>query len=189
LYSIYARSRLNPWYKHRLFLMQWLAPRCVPSGIRQGEANITLDRLGGDHGWCLRNEVNAASGTGCLEAACQGYYPALQHFRIVDISDRAVRELITLCRQEGIGLTLLLTPEGKIFQSWYSPAARQLIDRYCQELSRTYDVSLVDARDWLGEEQFVDSHHTRVSGAEAFTRRLGSDVLQPFVEDRLSRSW
>jgi hypothetical protein len=163
--------------------MDCLVPRWVPSALRIGESSITLDPLGGDHNWCVRDGSTICARQ-CLEVAREGYYPALQQFRIADISDRAVRELIALCRQEGIRLVLLLTPEGKTFRSWYSPATRGLIEDYFRELSR-HDVPLIDARDWLAEEHFIDSHHTLRCGADAFTLRLGQEVLQPFVQDRL----
>ena len=123
-----------------------------------------------------------------IEAAHAGYFPALQNLRISAMSDRALRELVALCRQEGIQVVLLLTPESKEFQSWYAPAARVEVDRYCADLAQRFHLPLVDARDWLDEDDFVDHHHVLVRSAQRFTTRLGKEVLQPLVLGTLQTS-
>jgi hypothetical protein len=101
------------------------------------------------------------------------------------MSDRAMRELLELCRGQGIAVALLLTPEGSAFQSWYSPEARRCVDDYCDALSREYGVPLIDGRDWLDDTAFADSHHVTLGGAAAFTLRLGREVLQPLIDGKL----
>jgi hypothetical protein len=40
---------------------------------------------------------------------------------------------------------------------------------------------LVDARDWVGEKDMLDSHHLLPRGAASFTRRLGREVIRPHL--------
>jgi hypothetical protein len=119
--------------------------------------------------------------TAAARMACE----RLTQFEIPAGGDRATRDLIELCRREGIGLVLLLTPEGEAYRSWYPPYARPLLDGYCATLLRETGVTVIDARDWLAEEDFVDSHHADRRGAVAFSRRLGTDVLGPLIQGRI----
>jgi hypothetical protein len=47
-------------------------------------------------------------------------------------------------------------------------------------------VPVVDARTWLDDDDFTDSHHPLQRGAEKFTRRLGRELLEPLVQGRLA---
>jgi hypothetical protein len=106
------------------------------------------------------------------------YAGSLAQFRITETPDRALRELLGLCRQEQIGVTFLLMPEGSEFRSWYPPAARATIDAYLADLSRAYGAPIVDCRDWMQDAAFVDSHHLLPGGATAFSRRLGEELVR-----------
>jgi hypothetical protein len=83
-------------------------------------------------------------------------------------------------------VVLVLTPEGKEFQGWYAPEARAEVDRYSAAVASEYGLPLIDARDWLSEEDFSDQHHTLRRGAERFTERLGREVLRPLVAGTLA---
>src|SRR5262249_24621311 len=146
---------------------------------------IPLGALGGDYTWQAVPVPSPDEARKRVEWAQRGYYPTLQKLRIGDMSDRAMHELLDLCRANGISVALLLTPEGSAFQSWYSPEAGRCVDDYCAALSQEYGVPLVDGRDWLDDGDFADSHQVNLRGAEAFTLRLGRDVLQPLVEGKL----
>lgn len=85
---------------------------------------------------------------------------------------KALADSMTLCRDNGIELILLRTPEGPIVQSWYDPEKLAAFDRWIEDLAKQNDVRIVDARDWLAEDDFKDSHHPTRAGAEKFTERL-----------------
>jgi hypothetical protein len=137
-------------------------------------------------GWVpsTRASVDAAEYRRGLEFARAQYVPPLVDFRISKGPDRALHELLTLCRKEHIAVVLLLMPEGSDFRSWYALDARCQIDGYVAELSRRFDVPLVDARTWLADSAFWDGHHLLAPGAAAFTERFTREVLQPLVEGR-----
>jgi hypothetical protein len=147
-YGIFFRGQLVPSYKYRRYLARHLVPGWIP------DADMTQDRmvlsdLGGDDSWQQIGELTPAQAQEYTAAARAGYFPPLQDLQVVSLSDRAMRDLLELCRRERIPVALLLTPEGREFQSWYAPESRQRVDRYCADLSRDYDVPLIDARDWL----------------------------------------
>jgi hypothetical protein len=72
-----------------------------------------------------------------------------------------------------------LTPESSEFRGSYSPAAVRLVDDYCGGLGREYGVPVVDARDWLPDEAFVDSHHVVRTWARPYTERLAREAVVP----------
>jgi hypothetical protein len=180
-YTACVASRLVPWYTHRSFIVQHCAPKWVPPGIKLGQDEVALDRLGGDSSWQAIRQLDATEARRRTWATRAIYFPILQDFHVAAISDRATREFLDLCRQEGIHVALLLTPEGSEFQSWYPPDAWPRVMSYCAALGREYGVPVVNTRDWVSDQDFSDSHHALLPAAKTFTRRLGREVLQPLV--------
>jgi hypothetical protein len=184
VYGYFVRNQLVPCYKHRMYLAHHAVPAWVPPADWE-KNDIPLGALGGDYAWQAVANTTPDEVRLRTERARVGYFPTLQNLRVVDMSDRAMRELLELCRGQGIAVALLLTPEGSAFQNWYSPEARRCVDDYCDAVSREYGVPLIDGRDWLDDTAFADSHHVTLAGAEAFTQRLGREVLQPLIEGKL----
>jgi hypothetical protein len=179
-YGVFLRGQLVPCYKHRRYLARQAVPGWVPDADVEQE-QIPLGDLGGDYCWQAVREPNPEQVRQRTAAARLGYYPPLQDLHVAGLSDRAMHDLLDLCRRHEIPVVLLLSPEGREFRSWYAPESRQRVDDYCAGLSREYGVPLIDARDWLDDGNFSDSHHVTLRGAETFTRRLGCEVLQPLV--------
>jgi hypothetical protein len=94
----------------------------------------------------------------------------------------ALHELLELCRQRQIGAALVLMPEGSEFRSIYSPAAWQQIGTFLAETSHEFAVPVVNAREWVPDNNFTDSHHLLLRGATVFTERLGQEVILPLLE-------
>jgi hypothetical protein len=185
VYSIFARGRLAPWYKHRLLLLRRWAPDWVPADVLLEEDAVTIDPLGGDHDWQLKESMEPEKIRRLTEHARAGYYPALQRYHIKDRSARAVRDLLDLCRRERIQTILMLAPEATEFRRWYAASAPAEIDQFLAGLRQEYGVQLVDARDWLPDDRFIDTHHVLMRGADEFTLQLGRDVLQPLAQGKL----
>jgi hypothetical protein len=88
--------------------------------------------------------------------------------------------MLEIARKENIEvLGLLLMPEGSDFRNLYSAEACQTIDTYFQGLCRESNTELIDARTWMSDDSFSDSHHLLPCGAEQFTLRLWRDALEP----------
>lgn len=182
LYSGWLQAALAPAYEHRFNLLGRYVPSWLAWEVRQDHLR-NLDRTG----WLTypRECVSDAYRRHEIERAAREYVPRLQHFAIADRPDRALRDLLALCRREGITAALFIMPEGSEFRSWYSPAVNAAIGTYLARLSREAGVPLIDARTWIEDDlSFVDSHHLFPRGAAAFTRRFEREALQPLLEGR-----
>jgi hypothetical protein len=182
VWGIYLRGRVNPWYKHRMGLLQEYCPSLATEATESDE--VHLEPLGGDRHWLAVHAVAPEERNRRTAVVRKIYYEDLQHYRVQATCDRATRDLLALCRQQRIPAILLMTPEGTEFRSWYSPQAREEVDRYMAGLAREFGVPVVDTRDWCVDGEFTDSHHLLQPGADRYTRRLGQEVLVPFVEGR-----
>jgi hypothetical protein len=181
----YALSRLGVWFQHRNRILELTAPEWAEGGAASS-SGFPLNPLGGD--WLHTPEwLTPERSRRALDVARRQYSEELQHFTISRQADGATRELLALCRTDGVRTALLLTPEGSEFRSWYPADAERMIMEWCAAVSRDSGAPLIDARRWLSDECFFDSHHVLVQGAEAFTRRLEAEVLRPLVEGRLNR--
>lgn len=175
------RWRLAPWYYCRQALLGRWAPRFtagefIPVGPCGSFPHLEESVAEDERQRRVRHEREA-------------YTDALQNFAVSGSSRRAMHELAGLCRREQIELILLLTPEGSEFQRWYTPEARRQVDQFCGELREWYDLELIDARDWLSDDQFSDSHHMLARGAREFTRRLAARVLPHALAGRQPGAW
>jgi hypothetical protein len=110
------------------------------------------------------------------------YKHAFGDFRLAGGPALALEEMLIRCRQEGIPVALLLMPESSEFRALYPPAMRQGTDEFLHELCVRWDLRLVDAREWLPDEAFWDSHHLLPRGAEAFTDRFQSESLRKLTD-------
>jgi hypothetical protein len=180
-YAYWRRHQLAPCYTQRFYLLSLAAPAWVPATGRTDGWWEYMDRTG----WMTRREsLSPAEYRFALDYARREVTPVLQQFRISAAPDRALRELLGLCRHERIAPILVLMPEGTDYRSWYPPAVRAVLDAYLTQLSRDYDVPLVDARSWVSDDCFADSHHLLARGADTFTERLGREVLRPIMARR-----
>lgn len=141
----------------------------------------------GPLGGCVRwlNRVTERDRATRTADAHRHFGPLLRQLPISPSADRAIHDLLALCRQEDIAVVLLLTPEGTVFRSWYGPGTEQHLTAYLRRLADETGTPIVDGRRWLPEEVFYDSHHVVRRGAEEFTQHLHTEVLQPLFAERL----
>jgi hypothetical protein len=186
LYGRFLRSRLTLGHSRRYDLLRRFAPDWATPEADDEPPPIRLGPLGGDAGWMVKSRVSADEVRRYTERTRDAYRPPLQRFAIQESATRAYRELLGQCRADGVRAALLLNPEGSDFRSWYPPDALRQVEGWCAGLSQEYGVPVIDARRWLPDAAFLDSHHVLRDGAEAFTRRLGEEALRPLVQGRLS---
>jgi hypothetical protein len=175
-------ERVGECGNHRAAIIR----RLVPGTTADENAfdAMELDPLGGAAKWEWPDD--GPSDVPRRTAVVRAHYaPGLRRLKVDETPDRAVRELITLCRREGATPVLLMSPESTEFRSWYAPEAVQLVADYYRDLSRACAVPVVDARAWMADGDFTDGQHLNPRAAAAFTRRLGREVLVPLVEGRL----
>ncbi len=175
------KDQLSPFYAHRFSFMNHYASDCVPWRLRLDHWK-QLDRWGwSDIGSDSQPLVLVPA---ALEVTRTTYYEDLQHMQIAPMQDRALRDLLALCRQEGIPTLLYLMPEGTIFRSWYAPAVSACINEYLTRLSRECGVPVVDLRTWMDDKYFGDSHHLYRMGASIFSRRFAPEILAGLVQGK-----
>jgi hypothetical protein len=166
----WLEARLAPWYAFRACIhgsvLEQFAPQHYPYWGDYRDA----------WGHILPRVPDAA------ECACRGgvayrqYHQTLRTFRPGAGPARAARDLAALCRRERIPLALVLTPESTTFRSWYSPEALAATYGLLAELRDDYGAAVVDAREWVADEDFQDGHHVLPAGAGVFTARLLEDL-------------
>jgi hypothetical protein len=99
---------------------------------------------------------------------------------------RALQAPLRLCRRQGIPAVLLVPPEGSEFRAFYTQATLAKINACLLSLSNDFQVPLIDARTWVADADFYDSHHLLPKGATTFTVRLEQEWLRPLLNN-LSR--
>jgi hypothetical protein len=170
-------ARLNPWSASRFILLSHYLPAWLPHSLRQ-DGWRSLD----SRGWWPQSPVPPERDRRRLRKQARKWYgDCFLNFQVSASQDQALRRLLSLCRDEGIAVLLLVMPEGDAFRGWYTNAAWHAVNAYLDRLRRDYAVPVVDARIWVEEEDFLDSHHLLPEAAAAFSERLGRDVLLPWV--------
>ena len=175
------KTQLYPWHAHRFSFMNHYASDWVPWRLRLDHWK-SLDPWGwSDIGVDSQPLVLVPA---ALEVSRMTYREGLQHFRLSSVQDRALRDLLALCRQENIPALLYLMPEGDIFRSWYAPATSAALHDQLSRISLDCRTPVVDARLWMQDKYFGDSHHLYRKGASLFTQRFGPEVLARLVQGR-----
>ena len=176
----YCRNRLNPFYKHRRDVLEMIAPTFATPGARTNA--VTLEPLGDDLTWQRRTRPDdEARRAHAAVAVGRIYSERLKMLPIDPELDSATRELLAVCRDRGIPVVIVLTPEDGLFRSWYGPTGEATLRDYMNALRREYGADVTDARAWVPDEHFADPHHVTLGGASIFTERLGREVLRPLV--------
>lgn len=109
------------------------------------------------------------------------YAPILSNWKPGGGACSALTELLQLCKENDIPVTLVLMPEAEAFRSWYPTETNRQLTEYLQRLP----VPLVDGRTWLKDDAFTDGHHMLAQGATDFTMRLNTEAIRPqFIGQR-----
>jgi hypothetical protein len=108
--------------------------------------------------------------------------PILDDFHVDVHTDQALRGLLGDCRAGGMKTALFVAPESSPLRSWYPPTARATFADHVTRLAAEYGVPVFDTRDWIADEGFSDYCHLSQTGAEAFSARLGREVVRPLLQ-------
>jgi len=179
----WLQTCLVPWYSNRFALLSQYAPSWLEPG-KTVEVQFWRHSLT-PKGWqpFPLTSVTHEQYEKWFGVARHDYTQVLANFRVAAGADRLYREMLAICRQEKIEvLGLLLMPEGTDFRNLYSGEACQTINAYLQGLCREFNIKLIDARTWMSDDLFSDSHHLLPGGAENFTRRLWQQALEPQLQ-------
>ncbi len=168
-----------PWYSHRFAILKRVAPVFI-AGRFLGDQFHCIDASG----WTLVpfGRQPPERYRGLVEFAHKEYANCFADFRLGGTGVQALRALLDRCRHEGLAAALVIMPEGHDFRAFYSPEAWGQIHGFLDGLSNEYHVPLINAREWVGDEEFFDSHHLTTAGAQVFSDRLGREWIAPFLQ-------
>lgn len=181
------RGNLAPLVCYRSRLLHAAARILLPRDLDRRLAQEADDWTSSDEsGWLPCRKIPADSAAqrrevdkGLLVAA-----PLLNPLHISPDSDRALRELLDECRADGIRTALFLMPEHSACRGWYPPQTQDAVCAYLQQLSREYQVPVIDTRDWAPDEHFADFCHMAPQGVQPFSERFGREVLRPWLQGK-----
>ncbi|HUY35334.1 MAG TPA: hypothetical protein VMV69_21495 [Pirellulales bacterium] len=99
--------------------------------------------------------------------------------RVSDVCRGALTRLAATCRGEGIALLLILPPVEEAFRSGKATATESETYALLDQIRDEYAATIVDARDWLADEDIFDSYHVLDEGAGTLSERLTRQTLIP----------
>ena len=175
LYDAWLPAQLAPVFASRAAILSRLGPSWAP----KFDPERRLQNLDPAGWWSPRATVTEADRARLAEHYRGVYAPRLSKFTIRPTPDRALRDLLDLCRRESIRAAVVVLPEGDAFRALYPPGALRAVDEYLDRFAG--DVPVIDARGWVGDDGFADGHHLLPSGASTFTERLARDALAPLL--------
>lgn len=179
LHRDWWESHLVPAHGHRLTILNQSARIFVPSGDRIDSWD---DR--DDHGWRPRRPLTPKDHQRILTDVANMLKPRLAKFEMDTGSLRVLAEVTELMARERIPCIMVSVPAGPLVRSLYPPRPlAQLLDAF-QAQSQQYGFTLVDAREWCTEDEFLDSYHLNDVGAANFTDRLVRQAIAPAMARR-----
>jgi hypothetical protein len=167
-------SWLVPWYTQRFNLLSRVLPAWLPWQVRKD-----WFRAVDDSGWVDFSPpvTTPEQYRQAVDRARQEYAPYLADFHLGGNACQALRDLLELCHREGISTALVMMPEGAEFRGLYPPGVWGQVQVFLDSLTREFGIPLINAREWIPDGDFSDSHHLRPHGATVFTGRLSGEVL------------
>ena len=168
---------LVPSYSYRFHLLNVIAPKILPGHLRGNDLSNA-----DEFGW-VANEAPPQTQRS-IEHVRRQFASHFDGFRLGGPSAKALRRAVDLCDQNGIRVALVLLPEASQMRTWYSPDMTSQVDHFLHRLHEETSVPIVDARDWVADEDFSDANHLRVSGATAFTQRFAREALPRILDSR-----
>jgi len=170
----WRETTYNPWFGFRFQLLARVQPRWLPPGIVQHRKDI-----GETGGWGPWDPVPPDIARLRVEEVRQAYESQLQAIRIEGPHVEAFEELLRECGRDGVRVAVVVPPEGSTFRAWYSPNVQAALAAFEARLRRAFGVTVLDAREWLPDEAFVDSHHVVRAWAKPHTERLAREAVIP----------
>lgn len=168
----WRESVLLPAYALRFQLMCRINPSALPWPLRfdwsRGADECGYGSLVDQHPTAADRDRRFAQTKAEYAAILRDYHPG-------GPAVRALAELLDRCRAHAIPVRLVLMPESTALRALYGPGADG-------RLKAALPADVVDARGWLPDDAFNDGHHMLAAGAEAFTDRLGREVVAEVVK-------
>lgn len=174
----WEQSRWNPAYKFGMkFPHQTLSLRLIPIPLLWRLEKHFYDKWG----WVKvpPAPIPESEYRRGFKLAKENFEGDIGHFFISRNNDRALRDILELCKKNGVEVFLFQMPEANDFQALYSAQANEVIASYLERIKAEYGVPMIDTRMWYPDSRdFTDGHHLNATGAEKFTRRFFDELLE-----------
>jgi hypothetical protein len=183
-YSRLAEGLLAPVFSHRAKLLANYSPfRGDPEAGAAGNWADPPLRATDGFGWLaiLAPRPGPEELRRSLDHAADYVHTRLADFRIRPVADRAVRDLLQTCARHGARPALVLLPEHGSVRACYPAEVRARVDAYLADLAREEQAAVIDARDWVSDNDYLDGVHALPHAAGPFTERFGREVLSPLL--------
>jgi hypothetical protein len=176
----WLRFRLKPWGGIERSLEDYLDPLSLDHPDHAGDYDITVID---PYGWepHFRAGITDSQRAHYREIAQAQYRSAMGPYEPAPNAFLALKAILDTCEQLHLPVALVMMPEGPFFRSFYPPGMEAHLTKTFGTISLERKVLLVNARDWLPEEELYDSHHALPAGAERFSSRLRDEVLKPLL--------
>jgi hypothetical protein len=170
------RGELVPFFHHRYLLWNLWLPALL-------EENNRLDmqwRGLQAKGWVVI-PAYVKRQTEIEKRVVKSYQHLQEHFEVCDVADRALRELVALCRERKITVLCLILPESSAIRDERATGTQEL-ERFEHQLEQDLNLPIIDGRGWVADEDMVDGVHLTHRGALIFSRLLEQRVLGRLIE-------
>ncbi len=173
--------RAVPWLGYRRAVVGSAIPRLLPVTMRQYPIPM-VNECGDGIDWVT--PCNTAARLLATQRSVQSIAAYLFGPVPGDRPRRALHQLLEECTREGIEVVLVLPPESSLLRQALAADKVREAERFTEQLAREHGTRIVDARRWLDDEDLADGVHSTRVGAERFTRRLGREVVLPWLASR-----
>jgi hypothetical protein len=172
--AIMRHVRWRPCYEHRIHFLSQLSPGWLPYMRRLDGAWCKLDQ----YGWLPGFDADrpASERLERIRLAQVYYAPLFAHWQIHSQAVRAIREIISLCKQHGISLSWVWLPESSEFRSFYPESVQCESEAFWASLHHDFATPLIDARSWVPDHHLADGFHLTLPGAKLFSRQFGDAI-------------
>jgi len=177
LHGAWWSARAVPWWSCRINILAALVPRLLPLELQQC-SNRQMDETG----WTpspipdepeVRRRVSRAV---LRKSSAQ-----LDDFHLDARPMAALGQVLEVCRREGLATALLLMPEAPSYRRLYPAGAWDEVEGLVRTLGRRYGAPVINAREWMAEEDFLDTLHLVPSSATTFSERFAREALVPLL--------
>ncbi|MBA4191937.1 MAG: hypothetical protein C0467_28490 [Planctomycetaceae bacterium] len=179
LHREHRKVAFFPWTSLRFPLVGRVWPSLLPFGNRYDWSRNT-----DEYGWrpVLLGSVTPEQHATAFARAAAEYRNTLAAMTLGDAQVSALRDLISLCREQGIRLAFLRMPESMEFRALYSHATSAQVDQLMTTIAAESGCNIVNAREWMPDDAFVDGHHMMRDPTAAFTDRLTREAITPHLD-------
>ena len=170
----WREATFNPWWGARFQLLARIKRLWLPTGVVTYQKDA--GKLGGWNPWTAypphlyRQRVNEVK---------RAYEPQLQVINFAGPHVAAIEDLLRECKAAGVHVAMVIPPEGSEFRSWYPERVNVELKALIDRLRMTHGVLIADARQWLPDQAFADTHHVVRQWAKPYTERLVREVVVP----------